>query len=141
MKIIDNKDNELIIKVECSNLEEKDRLVQFVERNESKLRVHKNGREHIIDIEDIYYIESVDKTTFVYTKNYSYSSILWLYQIEELLNDDFARINKSTIVNLIYLDSMKSDIGSRIHVSFSNGDKFVVTRSYSKEFKRKLGGN
>lgn len=141
MKIIDNKDNELIIKVECSNLEEKERLVQFVERNESKIRVHKNGREHIIDIEEIYYIESVEKTTFVYTKNDSYSSILWLYQIEELLNDDFVRINKSTIVNLIYLDSMKSDIGSRIHVSFSNGDKFIVTRSYSKEFKRKLGGN
>ncbi|MFV0394922.1 MAG: LytTR family DNA-binding domain-containing protein [Coprobacillaceae bacterium] len=50
------------------------------------------------------------------------------------------RVSKSSIVNLRYLRSMKSDIGSRINLEMMNGSKVIVTRSYAKSFKMKLGG-
>lgn len=141
MKIIEHVDDELMVEVSFDTLDEKEQLLQLLKANNSKIIAHKNGREHLISIRDIYYIESVDKTTILYTKSDSYVSLLWLYQLEAILDEEFIRINKSTIINLRYLKSMKADIGSRIRLEFHNGDRFIVTRAYAKEFKRKLGGN
>lgn len=141
MKTIDNNEKELKVTVQCESHEEQDKLLSFVKHFNSKIYVQKNGREYILAMEDIYYIESLEKTTIIYTQNDSYVSMMWLYQIEAMLSDDFVRINKSTIINLSFLKNMKSDMGSRIRLEFNNGDKFMVTRAYVKAFKRKLGGN
>ena len=65
---------------------------------------------------------------------------LWLYQIEELLNEDFIRASKSTLFNMQHIKSLKADIGSRVIVYLDNGDQILVSRKYAKEFKKRLGG-
>ena len=67
-------------------------------------------------------------------------SPLWLYQIEELLNEDFIRASKSTLFNMQHIKSLKADIGSRVIVYLDNGDQILVSRKYAKEFKKRLGG-
>lgn len=80
------------------------------------------------------------KKTFIYTKEECYESPLWLYQIEEQLDQQFIRVNKSTILNMKYIKSLKADIGSRIIVYLDNQDQVLVSRTYAKEFKKRLGG-
>lgn len=138
MKIID-EGKDLVIKIQCKDILEKEKLENFINSYNSNLLVNKDNKSYIVSFNEIYYIESSEKTTFVYTQNNFYTSHFRLYQIEDILNEDFIRINKSTIVNLLYLESMESDIGSRILLEFDNGDRFVVTRAYSKEFKYRLG--
>ena len=66
--------------------------------------------------------------------------MLWLYQMEEQLNDDFIRINKATIINMEHVTSMHADLGSRILVYLDTGHQHMVTRTYVKAFKQKLKG-
>ena len=140
MKIIEHKDNDRMVEIQFDSIDEKKAWMESMKVNNTKILASKNGRNHFLPLHEIYYIESIDKTTILYTKDDSYVSLLRLYQIEEAVNDDFIRINKSTIINLQYLKCMKADIGSRIRLEFHNGERFIVTRAYVKEFKRKLGG-
>ena len=39
-----------------------------------------------------------------------------------------------------YIKSLKADIGSRIIVYLDNQDQILVSRTYAKEFKKRLGG-
>ena len=102
--------------------------------------IHIQLIHNILDIEKILYIEAVDRKTFVYTENECYESELKLYEIEEeLLERDFLRISKQSIVNLRKIRSLKADINRKIRVTLQNGEQIVVSRMYSDELRRKLG--
>lgn len=107
---------------------------------QQRLVGYQREKEYLLRAEDICFIASVEKRTFIYTAQGCFESLLWLYQIEEQLNDDFIRINKATIINMTHVMSMRSDIGSRIRVYLDNGDSHMVTRTYVKAFKQRLKG-
>ena len=48
----------------------------------------------------VYYIESVDKHTYVYTKDQCYETKYRLYELEEVLNASFFRCAKAMIINI-----------------------------------------
>lgn len=139
MKFI--KEEPLLLTIAFDDEAEKLTTLKLLTSNSKKLIGNHRGKDYLLSLEDIYYIESVDKTTLIYTKKDCYASALWLYQIESQLDNDFIRINKATIINMTHLESMKADLGARIVVYLDNHDMLVVTRTYAKEFKRRLGGN
>ena len=74
-----------------------------------------NGRVFRIHIYDIYYIESVDKKTFIYTKNQVFRSELKLYNLDQELEPyEFIQVSKSCILNLNVLESVKSLYNSKM---------------------------
>jgi DNA-binding LytR/AlgR family response regulator len=101
----------------------------------------KQGEEiYLLDAEKILYIETVDRKTFVYTEKETYESELKLYEIEqELLEHDFLRVSKQTIVNIRMIKSLRTDINRKIRVTLKNGEQIVVSRMYSDELRGKLG--
>ncbi|MBS5111340.1 MAG: LytTR family transcriptional regulator DNA-binding domain-containing protein [Coprobacillus cateniformis] len=139
MRIKDNEDL-LILQIEFDTSEEKEKVLTLINTMNTKIIGYKRDKKYFIQIESIYYIELVDKKTFIYTKEECYESPLWLYQIEEQLDQQFIRVNKSTILNMKYIKSLKADIGSRIIVYLDNQDQILVSRTYAKEFKKRLGG-
>ena len=139
MRIKDNEDL-LILQIEFETYEEKEKVLTLINTMNTKIMGYKRDKKYFIQIESIYYIELVDKKTFIYTKEEFYESPLWLYQIEEQLDQQFIRVNKSTILNMKYIKSLKADIGSRIIVYLDNQDQILVSRTYAKEFKKRLGG-
>ncbi|WP_270640155.1 LytTR family DNA-binding domain-containing protein [Longibaculum muris] len=139
MRIKDNEDL-LILQIEFETYEEKEKVLTLINTMNTKIIGYKRDKKYFIQIESIYYIELVDKKTFIYTKEECYESPLWLYQIEEQLDQQFIRVNKSTILNMKYIKSLKADIGSRIIVYLDNQDQVLVSRTYAKEFKKRLGG-
>ncbi|WP_195599261.1 LytTR family DNA-binding domain-containing protein [Longibaculum muris] len=139
MRIKDNEDL-LILQIEFETYEEKEKVLTLINTMNTKIIGYKRDKKYFIQIESIYYIELIDKKTFIYTKEECYESPLWLYQIEEQLDQQFIRVNKSTILNMKYIKSLKADIGSRIIVYLDNQDQILVSRTYAKEFKKRLGG-
>ena len=139
MRINDNEDL-LVLQIEFDTYEEKEKVLTLINTMNTKIIGYKRDKKYFIQIESIYYIELVDKKTFIYTKEECYEPPLWLYQIEEQLDQQFIRVNKSTILNMKYIKSLKADIGSRIIVYLDNQDQILVSRTYAKEFKKRLGG-
>ena len=117
-----------------------ERLVAMMRMVNMQIGVRKNDETYLLDVEKILYIEAVERKTFVYTSDETYESDLKLYEIEqELLERDFFRINKQSIVNIRMIKSLKSDINRKIRITLRNDEQIVVSRMYSDELRRKLG--
>ena len=92
-----------------------------------------------VAIADIYYIETVDRKTFAYTKD----SCLEIKEALKDFSDDysdagFARVSKSSIVNIYKIKKLQGDINMRVIIFLKNDEKLVMNRSYKKEFYEKL---
>lgn len=108
--------------------------------NPGQLAGFKDGKTHLINPADILYFDTVDKRTFLYTKEDVLETGLRLYEIEERLTaDHFFRASKSTIINIAKIRTIIPDFGGRLEVTLSNGERLFVSRKYASVLKRKLG--
>ena len=137
---IKNDTKSLSIGIEFDSFDEKDKVLASIQNMNTKIPCYKREKKYLLNIDSNYYIDLIDKNTFIFTKDDCFESPLWLYQIEELLNEDFIRASKSTLFNMQHIKSLKADIGSRVIVYLDNGDQILVSRKYAKEFKKRLGG-
>ena len=138
---IDEKYDDTAIRIQAPKLtHDIEKMVAMIRMIDMQIGVRQNDETYLLDIEKILYIESVDRKTFVYTEDTTYESELKLYEIEqELLERDFLRISKQSIVNLRQIKSLKADINRKIRVTLKNDEQIVVSRMYSDELRRKLG--
>ncbi len=117
-----------------------ERLVAMMRMVSMQIGVRKNDETYLLDVEKILYIEALERKTFVYTSDEIYESDLKLYEIErELLERDFFRISKQSIVNIRMIKSLRSDINRKIRITLKNDEQIIVSRLYSDELRRKLG--
>ncbi|MBR3635324.1 MAG: LytTR family transcriptional regulator DNA-binding domain-containing protein [Lachnospiraceae bacterium] len=87
----------------------------------------------------IYYIESVDKRTYVYTKDGCFETKYRLYELEDILGVNFFRCSKAMIVNIRKIRAVKAEMNARLNAELLNGERLIISRGYVKELKRKLG--
>lgn len=98
------------------------------------------GDTRIVGAEDVFYIESVDKRTFIYTADEVLETGLRLYELEDRLVDcDFLRVSKGCVVNFRRITTLRPDVGGRIVATLDNGERVIVSRQYAPDVKRKLG--
>ena len=117
-----------------------ERMVAMMRMIDMQIAVRKDNETYLLETEKILYIEAVDRKTFVYTNSENYESELKLYEIEqELVERDFLRISKNSIVNLRKIKSLKTDVNRKIRITLQNGEQIVVSRMYSDELRKKLG--
>jgi DNA-binding LytR/AlgR family response regulator len=138
---IDGKydDTEVIIRAPHLN-NDIERMVAMMRMIDMQIAVRKDNETYLLDTDKILYIEAVDRKTFVYTNSENYESELKLYELEqELVERDFLRISKQSIVNLRKIKSLKTDVNRKIRITLQNGEQIVVSRMYSDELRRKLG--
>lgn len=112
--------------------------IDILECGTSSIIVSKENKKYLCKIEDIYYAESVDKKTFIYTKDECYQIKKRLYELEEELNASFFRCSKSMIVNIRKIRYVKSELNGRMNAQLLNGETIVISRSYVGELKKKL---
>ena len=92
-----------------------------------------------VAITDIYYIDTVDRKTFAYTKD-------MCVEIKEALRDfiedyadvGFARISKSSVVNIYKIKKLQGDLNMRVIIFLKNDEKLIMNRSYKREFYERL---
>jgi DNA-binding LytR/AlgR family response regulator len=102
--------------------------------------VFKGEESVILEVAQIVYVESVDRKTFVYTRNNFYETKLRLYEMEEqLCQSGFLRTSKSCLVQLKQIRTLKTELNRKLRVTLENGEQLMVSRQYADELKRRLG--
>lgn len=115
-------------------------IVARLQTYNKKITGNKEDGTFIIDAKEIYYIDTVDKKTFFYTKDAVYETPLKLYELEEQLQDiDFFRASKSSIINFHKIKSLRPDFGGKMLIQMKNGETLYVSRQYTPVLKQKLG--
>lgn len=137
---------------ECSGLEEPEVFIRYGRMTEKvkyiervvraagkDIKCRKGNQSVWVNASDIYYIESVDKKTFVYGETEIYRSEQRLYQLEEeLAEKGFVRVSKFCVVNINMLESICSLKNSRMEATLKNGERVNVTRKYLTEIRKCL---
>jgi len=98
------------------------------------------GEAFMLPSADVFYAESVDLKTFVYSQKYVYRSKLKLYELEELLSaGEYLRISKQVIVNVKKIRSVAAAGSGRFQATMLNGEKLIISRQYVPLLKERLG--
>jgi len=131
-----------LIDIQCHSIsDEVQQIVAFVKSRQGQLTGISEEKMYEVALSDIFYIESVENKVFLYTKNNVYETKYKLYELEEMLNNkSFLRISKSTIVNLMKIDSIKPALNSRFTAVLKSGEHLVITRKYVPDLKKALKG-
>lgn len=113
--------------------------MELVKTNGVQLKGEKEGSIHLMPSSDIYYIESVDNVSFLYCELDIFESREKLYSLyNQLKNTSFIQINKSTILNMDYLKSVRPLSNYRLEAQLNNGEKIIISRHYMKNVKQYL---
>jgi DNA-binding LytR/AlgR family response regulator len=111
-------------------------LVNRIEQSERYIYGEDNGRQYRILSDDIFYAESVDRKTFIYTQSEVFRSEFKLYQLlDKLQGADFVQVSKSCILNINVLDNIQTLLNSRMEGTLSNGEKITISRTYIPAIK------
>lgn len=132
------KELEVLIRYASMN-ETVQKLETLIRSVDKTIKCSLDERELWLPASDIYYIESVDKHTFVYSRKNVYRSEARLYQLlKELSEAGFVQVSKSCLINLNVLESIKPLMNSRLEATLSSGDRITVTRKYITDIRKKL---
>ncbi len=116
-----------------------DTAIGLLENGEQIILGYKGGESVPCPISKIYYIETVDDKCFAYTKDDCLEIKSRLYEIEQQLDFRFFRCSKSMICNIRKIKSVKAEDNARMRAVLLNGEIVIITRSYVKEMKKRLG--
>lgn len=139
--ITDKKIKETEISIICKEVTaEIDRIVSAVMILNKQITVESENETLLINLDDVYYIESIDRKCFIYSQDKVYESKSKLYELEEQLEQyGFFRVSKSCIVNIGIIKSLKAEINRKIRITLNNGEQLICSRQYAESFKKVLG--
>lgn len=117
-------------------------VIEILEKEgrESVLTAQAEGKIYVIDPERIEVIRTEGRELALYDrqkKRFLLSKPL--YELTELLGNDFVRISKSAIINFRRIDHVEASFNGTMAVVMKNGVEEVITRSYRQQFKKRLG--
>lgn len=136
----DYQENEILIKCQNQNDEEIQRIIQNIQSLQTSLICKKEKAYLRIYLENILYIESIDEKTFLYTIDDVYEASQKLYELEQnLQSQGFLRISKSCILNLEYLQHVRTLFNGKYEATLTNNEKLTINRSYVPAFKKAFG--
>lgn len=141
VEIINNQTTESVnVEIHCKDItDEVKRLKRHIDNFSTGISGTEDGNTYIVSPNDIFYIESVDKKTFIYTEDKVLSTDKRLYELEEILdNRDYFRCSKSVIINLNKVVKLKPEITRNILATLSNDEVVVISRRYATELKKLL---
>ena len=133
-------DKPLTIIIEYPTLDTKtQKLIKKIESLDLVVSGNSKGKVFQVHISDIYYVESVERKTFLYTKDEVYITDKKLYELEEMLKEaGIIRISKSCLMNVDMLYSIRQLMNSQLEATLLNGEKLIVARTYLKSIKNIL---
>ena len=134
----ENAQKELTVTIEYSQYDGRvSRIVNAVKAEERCLNGEENGRCYKIPIAEIFFIESIEKRTFIYTQNNIYKVTKRLLQLEkELKKYSFIRVSKNCLLNVNALECVKALANSRLEAELVNGEKNIISRTYIPEIRK-----
>lgn len=95
--------------------------------------------KELVEVEDIYYLDTVDRRTFAYTLDKTYQITKTIGTLESQLSPyGFVRINKANLVNIYKIKKIRPEPNMRVSAVLSNEEKLQINRSYKRSFEEYL---
>lgn len=91
-----------------------------------------------IPIDQISYIESLQKHTWCYVAGQAYKTTITLKELQTRLPTNFMRIHRSYIVNITYIERIKRDFTSNLIIILKSGIELPVSQSYVTNVRKVL---
>lgn len=137
-----NDEIEPEITIKCNEYtDEIKAIVDYLESIKVTLIGKKDTERFVLDLQDVYYFESVENHTFAYVRKDVYEVNYRIYELVEMYkNSTFVQISKACILNIKYIKKISTLVNGRILAVLENGEKMIITRVYAQEFRRKLVG-
>ena len=117
-----------------------EKLLAAIRILDKQITAKKEDAVFLIDLADIFYIEALERRTFIYTDKDVFDSEMKLYELEAALAQyDFVRVSKNTICSLRKIKSLKSEVDRKIKITMDNGYQIIASRMYADDLRKKLG--
>ncbi len=129
----------------ASQKEMQQESIEKVIEDQSQKPLHvltgKKGRSiHILDINEVQYLEANEKLIYAYTDSASFRIDGTLDQLEQRLTDGrFVRIHRSFLVNVTYVSELIPWFSGSYEIKLTSGTQLSVSRRRVKEVKAQLG--
>lgn len=91
-----------------------------------------------VPVEEITYIESLQKRTWFYTNDDQFKTNFTLKELETKLPEFFIRIHRSYILNMYHIKNITKDITTNFIIQLKNGVELPVSQSYINNLRRAL---
>ena len=103
-----------------------------------RLLIKKLGREFLVPVNDIEWVEAAGNYANLYSKGAVYPMRITMDKLEKRLPSRFVRIHRSSIVNIDHIKEMQSLDSGDYEVTMHNGKRLSLSRRYREEFKAQL---
>lgn len=140
MEKIDRGEDEVIIRYR--HLDERiGAIAAMVQGTEPKICASADGKQFLLQPEDIFYVESVDGGTFAYLKDQVCRVSAGLGELAACFaGRGFFRCSKSMVLNIYKISYLKNEPGNRIRATMENGEQVMISRKYAKQLRQTLKG-
>lgn len=130
------------LEIRCHEVTEQVKeIVTFVKSRQGQLTGVIEGEQYEIPVTDVYYVEAVDNTVFIYGQKKVYEARQKLYELEGILREKyFLRVSKSLILNLMKIKSIKPALNGRYSAVLQSNEEIIISRKYVPELKKALKG-
>lgn len=133
-----DREEEVIIYAHSHN-EIIEAIKNITDGNTKELNGYLRGEIFKLNIKDIYLFTIEDSKLYAYSESQKYLIKTRLCNIENLLDNNFVKINKSSIANISKIQKFDASIYGTLKVVFKNGQIDYVSRRNLKKVKERLG--
>ncbi len=137
--IIDENCEEEVIVYSHKDTRVADEIKRVVENEAKELVGYIEREAYKINLSEIYCFVAEDNYVYAIIENCRLRIKFRLYQLEEMLGDDFIKINQSCIVNIREIRKFDSSFSGMLKVVLKNGYSDYVSRRNIKNVKERLG--
>ncbi len=140
IQIMEQPDVNLNVIIQCRQMDSRVlRLKAHIEQFDNKLQAKKDDEYCFVNVADVFYFESVDNRTFLYTADSVLEVKQRLYELENILSDkDFIRISKSLIININKVEALRPELNRTIQVTMIGGERLHISRKYVPAVRKLL---
>lgn len=103
-----------------------------------RLLIKKLGREFLIQVQDIEWIEASGNYANLHIKGAVYPMRITMEKLEKLLPDNFVRIHRSTIVDMQQVKEVIPQDSGDYQIKLHQGTELTLSRRYRDSFKARL---
>lgn len=143
VKILEDRSEGCEIHIHCQSREDEEvkQLIFLLEANRKRIPASCQRQTFLFKPSQILYAEAVEGSVFLYTADQVYTSPYSLSFLEKEYGEaGFFRCGKSAAMNLRQTERLRSQPGGRLLLTFSNGEKILVSRRYAAILRRRLAG-
>lgn len=114
--------------------------IEAIASTPERLLVKKLGREFLLQTRDIEWVEASGNYANLHIKNSVYPMRITMDKLEKSLPENFARIHRSTIVNLDQVKQLEALDSGDYQITLQQGETLTLSRRYRDSFKARLSG-